>query len=161
MRIPAGSVTHEIASTIDMLPTFAALAGASAPSDRVIDGKDISDLLFAKAGAKSPHDVHYYEIDGVRVGKWKLVVLPNKRVELYDLDADLGERNNLAKQHPGRVAEMKALIDAHAEDLATNRRPAAFVKDPKPLLASVEGLPTLAEYMGLKDLKISEGERKK
>ncbi len=160
-RIPAGSTTREIAATIDMLPTFARLAGAQVPSDRVIDGKDISDLLFAKAGAKSPHEVHFYEIEGVRTGKWKLVVLPRGKTELYDLDADIGEKNDLANHYPARVAEMKALLDAHAKDLARNRRPAAFVKNPKPLIASIEGLPTLAEYLGFKDLKVAQGVRKR
>lgn len=155
-RIPAGSVTHEIAATIDILPTFARLAGAEVPKDRVIDGKDISDLLFAKAGAKSPHGVHFYEIDGVRRNQWKLVRLPKGKIELYDLDADIGEQNDLSKQFPGRVAELKSLLDAHAKVLQEHRRPAAFVENPKPLLTSTEGVPTLVEYLGLSGIDAVE-----
>ena len=156
-RIPAGSVTHEIAATIDMLPTFARLAGGEVPKDRIIDGKDISDLLFAKAGAKSPHEVHFYEIEGVRRGQWKLVRLPKGKLELYDLDADVGERNDLSAQFPDRVAELKALLDAHAQNLDDHRRPAAFVEKPKPLLTSTEGVPTLVEYLGLTGIESTPG----
>ena len=159
-RIPAGSVTHDIAATIDILPTFAHLAGAEAPQDRVIDGKDISDLLFAKAGAKSPHEVHFYEIDGVRRGQWKLVRLPKGKFELYDLDADVGEQNDLSKQFPDRVAELKSLLDAHAQHLQENRRPAAFVKNPKPLLTSTEGVPTLVEYFGRTGIEVTGSGRR-
>jgi len=156
-RIPAGSVTHEIGATIDVLPTFARLAGAEVPKDRVIDGKDISDLLFAKAGAKSPHDVHFYEIEGVRRNQWKLVLLPKGKIELYDLDADIGEQNDLSRQFPDRVAELRSLLDAHAKDLQERRRPAAFVEDPKPLLTSTKGVPTLVEYLGLEEIEVVEG----
>ena len=154
-RIPAGSVTHEIAATIDILPTLARLAGAEVPQDRIIDGKDISDLLFAKAGTESPHEVLFYEIDGVRRNQWKLVRLPKGRFELYDLDADIGERNDLSKKFPDRVAELKSRLDAHAQDLQKHRRPAAFVENPKPLLTSVEGVPTLVEYLGLTGVDVT------
>jgi len=158
-RIPAGSVTHEIGATIDILPTFARLAGAEASKDRVIDGEDISELLLAKPGARSPHGVHFYEIDGVRRGRWKLVRLPKGKMELYDLDVDPGERDNLAVRFPKRVAELKSLLDAHAKDLQERRRPAAFVENPKPLLTSLEGVPTLVEYLGLGKVDVAGGSR--
>ena len=50
-RIPAGSVTHEIAATIDILPTFARLAGGRVPGDRVIDGRNIESLRRVKDDA--------------------------------------------------------------------------------------------------------------
>jgi arylsulfatase A len=155
-QIPAGSETDEIAATIDMLPTFAKLAGAEVPKYRVIDGKDVLPLILGTPGAKSPHDVHFYEIEGVRRGKWKLVVTPKNKLELYDLDTDLGETTDLALKFPERVAELKSLIDAHAEDLQNNRRPAAFVENPKPLLTSGDGVPTLAEYMGRGGIEVVE-----
>jgi arylsulfatase A-like enzyme len=58
--IPAGSVCGELATQMDFLPTFAKLAGGELPKDRKIDGKDISDLMFAKEGAKSPHESCFY-----------------------------------------------------------------------------------------------------
>ena len=50
----------------DLFPTIAKLAGQGMPSDRVIDGKDIGDVLLGKPGAKSPHKTLFYEKDGVR-----------------------------------------------------------------------------------------------
>lgn len=154
-QIPAGSITHEIGATIDIMPTLANLAGAQLPDDRIIDGNDISDLLFGKPGARSPHDLLYYEADGVRQGKWKLVRIKGVD-ELYDLEADLGEETDLSQQNPEKLLELAAILDAHILDLNRNPRPAAFVDNPKPLLTEAESVPTLEEYMGLTDLEVVE-----
>jgi len=73
-RIPAGSVCREPAMNIDFFPTCLALAGLTLPTDRIIDGKDISGLLEGK-GKQSPHEAlfffHHNEIEGVRAGEWK------------------------------------------------------------------------------------------
>jgi len=147
-KIPAGTVTGEIGTTTDILPTIAKLVGAEVPSDRIIDGKDISDILLGKKGAKSPHDTLYYEIDGIRQGKWKFVRYGRggKTQELYNLDDDLSEKNNLAGQFPEKVKDMQAELDKHKQSLKAGSRPAAFVKDPKPILTDASGLPTLFEY---------------
>jgi arylsulfatase A-like enzyme len=75
--VPAGVTCHELAATIDLLPTFAALAGATLPTDRVIDGKDIRPLMTNESGAKSPHGAYFYYwgrgLRAVRSGKWKLI----------------------------------------------------------------------------------------
>ncbi len=150
-KVPAGSVSSEIMTTTDVLPTVAKLTGQSAPTDRIIDGKDVSDILLGKDGAKSPHETLYYENGGIRQGKWKLVhyrVKANRFTELYDLETDLGERDNIADQFPDRVKAMKAALDAHVEEIEKNSRPAAFVENPTPLLSDASGLPTLAEYAG-------------
>jgi len=162
-QIAAGTVNREIVATIDMLPTFAALAGAKLPTDRIIDGHDISSLLL-DPGAKSPHEVLYYEYEGIRRGPWKLVRLGNKshehsgytRLELYNLDDDLGERNNLAGKYPDLAEELNALLDKHVAAVQANRRPAAFVDNPKPLLESTDGVPALTEYLGLPNLTVGQ-----
>ena len=147
--IPSGKVVSEIGCSIDLLPTFAKLTGAKVPSDRVIDGQDISALLMA-SGAKSPHDVLYYEYEGVRKGKWKLVRVKAKSL-LFDLEKDIGETTDLAGQFPDKVKELEALLKAHEAKVASARRPAAFAQKPKPLIAlgATEDVPTLVEYMGL------------
>ena len=62
--------------TIDLLPTIAALAGARAPADRIIDGRDIWPLLANQRKAASPHDALYFywgtELHAIRSGRWKL-----------------------------------------------------------------------------------------
>ncbi len=71
-KIPAGKVCHEVAASIDLLPTLAKLSGGKL-SGRKIDGKDIWSLMAGKPGAKSPHE-HYVLMHGpgtVRSGKWK------------------------------------------------------------------------------------------
>jgi len=124
--IPAGTVCGEIAATIDLLPTFAAVAGAEVPRDRVIDGKDILTLMKGDAGAKSPHDAYYFyrgnALQAIRKGKWKLH-LKGDNSELYDLDADIGESNNVAAVNPGVVARLKAQAEKFNADLMANRRP--------------------------------------
>ncbi|MCK4960588.1 MAG: sulfatase-like hydrolase/transferase, partial [Planctomycetes bacterium] len=131
--IPPGSVCDEIASTIDLLPTLAKLAGTKAPTDRIIDGRDISPLLLAEPGAKSPHKSYFYKETGVRSGKWKLVT-KGKASELYNLEEDLGERNNIASKHPRIVNRLRKLLTEHVAELEKNKRPAAFVQNPKPIL---------------------------
>lgn len=150
--IAAGSQTAEIATTIDMLPTFAKLAGVKVPADRVIDGKDVSSLLL-NPGAKSPHEVLYYEYEGIRRGPWKLVRI-GKKAELYNLDDDLGEKNNIADKRPAMVAELVALLDNHKKSVQSAQRPAAFVENPKPLLESTYGIPALTDYLGFKRLEV-------
>jgi len=139
--------SSEVVRAMDWYPTLASFAGVKVPEDRVIDGRDISPLLFAESGAKSPHEVLFYEVEGVRRGKWKLVQLPKDKSELYNLEADLGETKDLSDQFPDLVNELKSLLEQHAAVLKKNRRPAAFVQDPKPLLPSSAGVPTLREYL--------------
>ena len=59
-KIPAGKSCDELACTMDLLPTFAKLAGTKPPADRIIDGKDIQPLMRGKKDAKSPHEAFYY-----------------------------------------------------------------------------------------------------
>ena len=149
-RIPAGSVTNDMAATIDLLPTLARLAGAEPQADRMIDGVDIRPLLFAEPGAK-PRDSYYFywndHLQAVRKGRWKLhfphdyrsvgegaggrdgkpgpYVQKRTGTELYDLEADVGERHDVAKDHPDIVAQLEKLAEHAREDLGdsgTNRR---------------------------------------
>ena len=148
-KIPAGKVTTEIGTTADLLPTFASLTGAEVPKDRIIDGKDITDLLLCKEGYHSHHDILYYGSEGLRQGKWKLVTIREKgkfTQELYDLDQDIGEKNNLAAKEPERVKAMQALLDTHVAEVKKNSRPAGFAQNPKSILPDPTDIPTLAEY---------------
>ena len=153
-RIKAGSVCTKIGATTDMLPTLAALTGGKVPTDRIIDGKDISSL-FLDAGAQSPHEALYYGFEGVRQGDWKLVTKSNKRnLELYNLKDDLGERNNLAKKHPGKVKSMLALLKAHEKSVLSAVRPAGKAENSVTIIALGDhSLPTLTELRGQTSFK--------
>jgi arylsulfatase A len=155
-QIPAGKTCNEIAATMDLLPTFAHLAGAQPPTDRIIDGKNIWPLISGQPNAGSPHEAfYYYQIDqlqAVRSGKWKLhlPLKPKKRnwgkpvpeapLALYDLENDIAEKNNLAQHHPNVVKYLLALAEKARRDLGDldrkgeNIRPAGWVENPKPLL---------------------------
>jgi len=133
--IPAGKVCSEVASTMDFLVTFAALAGAKVPMDRVIDGKDVRPLMTAQAGAASPYAECGFFYDNrnfkpVRRGKWKYSnVWGDDR--LYDLSTPEQEKKNVAKAHPQIVAELKALAEAKWKEIAEHSRPIGDLKDAK------------------------------
>lgn len=124
--ILAGTKSHEVAATIDLLPTIASLADIGLP-DRVIDGVDLSNHLRNPSAAIEREAFFYYHLQAripvaVRQGYWKY--LPNGSgrhhnpegpPELYHLATDLSEARNVAEKHPERVAAMKALIDALAD----------------------------------------------
>lgn len=128
-HVPAGKTSDAIISTLDVLPTFAALAGASehVPSDRVIDGVNQTQLLLGKEEQGARDGFWYYEGDelqAVRQGPWKLR-LPNlkrlrnwteldrgtQEIELYHLQRDIGESKNVADEHPDVVKRLMAVAD--------------------------------------------------
>lgn len=102
--------------------------------------------------AKSPHELHYYEVDGIRRGPWKLVRV-RRRVELYNLDDDIGEKNNIAAKHPELVAELSKLLAQHAERIAADTRPAAFVENAKPIISEPGDLPRLRDFLGMPNVR--------
>jgi arylsulfatase A-like enzyme len=123
-RIEAGRVTSELVTAMDFYPTLAALCGAELPTDRTIDGRDVSQVWFEK-GARSPHDAFFYyqqdDLDAVRKGRFKLRFWERHRPsheeiaealrngtfelgqlfrrqsvrQLYDLEADPGETTDV------------------------------------------------------------------
>ena len=109
-KVPAGQESAAIFASVDFMPTFAELCGFEIPKDRRIDGIDQTGLLLGKR--KTGRDYCYFNNAGVRKGKWKYLKANahfhgyavekdrEKAEELYDLEADLGERNNLAEKHP-------------------------------------------------------------
>ena len=119
-KVPAGRVSDAIFATIDFMPTFANLCGFKAPDDRRLDGIDQTDLILGQRENGREH--FYYRNAGVRLGKWKYLKPDaffhdyarednrGELDELYNLDADLGETRNLARQYPEKVAELKALM---------------------------------------------------
>ncbi|WOH38200.1 sulfatase [Thalassotalea fonticola] len=120
-----------VVSMLDWFPTFAELSGADLPSDRVIDGNSINSLLAGKEVNKQGLYVYFdstnHHVDAVRQGKWKLKLQKgltlNLNIKMFanmgaythplmliDLSKDPAESENLAEQHPEKVAELKALI---------------------------------------------------
>ena len=164
-RIPAGSVRNTPAMTIDILPTLASLLGAPL-GEKPIDGMDIGPLLFGVEGAESPQAAYYFwygrnNMEAMRSGRWKLHFphgyrsmngnTPGKDgkpglydysvktgIELYDLEADIGESKDLAATRPEvvtRLVEMaEAMRDRLGDDLtdtegSENREPGRIPMD--------------------------------
>ncbi len=148
--VPAGGMTDEIVTAVDILPSLATLVGSNLPSLR-IDGKNALDVLLGKQNARSPHELLFYEDEGLRRGRWKLVLGESGAFELYDLDADIGETTDVAAAHPALVKELRALLADHAAEIAANLRPAAKAETARPLIAEPGSLPKLRERMGIAD----------
>lgn len=119
-KIKPGVISDAIFATIDFMPTFSNICGFDLPKDIHIDGIDQTELLTGKR--KTGRNFFYFDKAGVRKGKWKYLK-PNayfygyavednrkKNDELYNLEIDIGETNNLAKKFPEKVAELKELM---------------------------------------------------
>ncbi len=150
-RIAAGSTCRAVTSAMDFYPTLAALGGADLPSDRIIDGEDIRSLMFSAGQGDSPHEAFFYymsnRLQAVRRGRWKFHVARTlgqaweEIRELYDLEADPGESNDLSEKHPKIVSELEILLQDCREDLGDeatgvrgkNVRPIGRVDHPKML----------------------------
>ncbi len=154
--IPAGKVTDAITASIDVLPSLAKLVGAKMPVDRIIDGKDSLSALLGEQKAQSPHDILYYEIDGIRRGNWKLVRGAKGNFELYNLKNDLAETSNLIEKRPKLAKELQSLLDAHAGELSANTRPPGMLEHSDFLLRVPGSAPRLRDYLGLKDFEAIE-----
>lgn len=130
-HLPEGQVRDQPATSLDWLPTLADLAGVATP-ERRLDGVAITELLRSEA-THTPRAAFHWATGqdswAVREGDWKLLGNPNDTSHvapiteadhrfLVDLSRDLGERENLAAEHPERVRRLEALHEAWAADLA-------------------------------------------
>ncbi len=109
--IEPGRVSDEPLAFWDFLPTACELAGARVPDG--VDGISFAPLL--SGGDNPSHEYLYWQYEGkraLRQGPWK-AVRPgaNRPIELYNLDDDLGETQDLADQHPERVQRFKELME--------------------------------------------------
>ena len=155
-KIPAGQVKDVLVTSMDLLPTLGTYCGYDVPSDRIIDGHDVSAILEGKS-MESPTDVFYYyqkqQLQAVRWGKWKYHLPLEKRIKgphlpdteigearLYNLEEDLSESTNVLLQHPEVVSQMEKLINQVRMDMGDweyegkNQRPAGVIDEPFPRL---------------------------
>ncbi len=126
-KIKAGAETDHISAFWDFLPTACQVAGVKPPDN--IDGISYLPELLGKKQKK--HEFLYWEFferntkQAVRMGKWKAIrAVKTDRIELYNLDEDLGETNDIAEKHPDVVAKIR-------DYLKTARTPNPHWKLPK------------------------------
>jgi arylsulfatase A-like enzyme len=139
-EIPAGTVSNQAFCSVDLLPTFAHLAGAELP-DNPIDGVEVWDIIRSKPDAANSHD--YYPVstgrnfDGVvsADGKWKLH-LPHKyrtlaetgndgqpgrykdahiELSLFDMEKDPYETTNVIDKHPDVAKQLQTFAEQHRQ----------------------------------------------
>jgi arylsulfatase A-like enzyme len=142
-KIKPGTICHNLASTMDVLPTVAGICNAKLPAKK-IDGVNISDLLYGKPGADPRNEfVYYYDrnnLKAIRKGNWKLVFpcvsqtynkpgatgkdgFPGKystdsvQLALYDLNTDPGEDRDIKEQYPQIVKQLTVIADRYRKEI--------------------------------------------
>ncbi len=129
-RIPAG-VSDKIVCTVDLAASCAALAGAELPSDDCLDSFDVHPALLGEKDAQGRDHVVQQDNGrggnyGLRAGNWKLLRHDSKKTknselrlqgrpvaeyQLFDLQSDPGERNNVIDQHVDIARELKDQLE--------------------------------------------------
>jgi arylsulfatase A-like enzyme len=149
-KIPKGLVSDKLFSSIDFLPTFAAITGTKLPLNK-IDGKDALLLWENKPGAEKFDEVLYfyaeYDLQAVRWKNWKLHfpheynsvkvlgkdgkqgigIEKNIELSLFDLSTDPEEETNLVNKHPDIVNKLKEMAKIFDEELKKDARPCGRV----------------------------------
>jgi arylsulfatase A len=144
-KIKPAAVSNEPVTSLDFYPTFLEAANAKKAPGYLLDGKSILSLLTQnKAPQREAFFWHYPSETGkwkprmasaVRKGDYKLLEFYlDKRIELYDLKNDPGEKNNLAAEMPARTKELKQLLDqwrkqVHAEEPVMTEDKISTAKD--------------------------------
>jgi arylsulfatase len=122
-RGSAGKIVSAPSHLIDLMPTIVEVTAAEYPRERAghtvqpLEGESLLPLITG-SGRFERGEPLFWEHEGnraVRDGRWKLVAEENKPWELYDMNIDRGEMNNLAEKHPDRVKQMAAAWQAYAD----------------------------------------------
>lgn len=144
-QVPPNTVCDKTATTMDLLPTLAVLAGD--PIEHDVDGHDIRTLITGAPDAASPYEAFFYyymdQLQAVRSDQWKLFLPLETFVRhphfkkgqsadplLFDVVSDIGCQNNVADQHPQVVARLSRLADRMRQDLGDKSRPGAGQRPP-------------------------------
>lgn len=130
--IKSGVISHELASTLDLLPSFVSMAGGTLPEDRIYDGYDLSKHWVE--GSPSPREEMYYyrgtRLMAVRHREYKAHYITQaaygpdsrkpvtqKTPQLYNLDIDPSERFDIAKQQADVLKTIEELVQEHRNQM--------------------------------------------
>lgn len=138
-RILEGVTNPAFATTMDLFTTFAKLGGAEIPKDRIIDGGDISPMLFENSATREARMFYYFgdELWAVRKGPWKIHVKTTGPASvstwgewpieehdpplLFHVEQDPSEKYNVADKHPDVVRELLELMKGHQRNLVPGK----------------------------------------
>jgi arylsulfatase len=121
-HVQPDSMTDQVGHVIDFMPTCLELAGASYPESyhgndiKPMEGRSLVPVFEGRD--REAHDVLHWAHEGnhaVRMGRWKLVMEKDNPWELYDMEADRTELNDLAVQRPQMLAELRARFEDWAD----------------------------------------------
>lgn len=144
-HVMAGTTCSELATTMDLLPTLALLAGS--PVSHSVDGFDIRPLILGQADAQSPYKAFYYyqmdQLQAVRSGPWKLF-LPLEEFSrhphfpkgggsaplLFNVVQDIASEHDVAAQHPDIVARLSNFAQQARQDLGDKGQTGAGQRAP-------------------------------
>ncbi|MCW1885010.1 sulfatase-like hydrolase/transferase [Luteolibacter flavescens] len=119
--IPAGKVDERPVIQLDLLPTSLAAAGVEIDPAWKLDGVNLLPYLKEGGKTEAPHEALYWRFGqqiAIRKGEWKLVKSAEDGIrygggkasadgaKLYNLTTDIGEKNDLASEHPDKVKEL-------------------------------------------------------
>ena len=125
-RTPEGAVCHEPVISNDVYPTMLGAAGLERPTGHTLDGEDLTPML-ENPDASLDRDALYWHYPyyhhstpagAIRSGQWKLIeFFEDNSLELYNLEEDIGESNNLDRQHPEKADELRSQLAAWRQDV--------------------------------------------
>ncbi|TYK66273.1 sulfatase-like hydrolase/transferase [Colwellia echini] len=153
-KIPKGETFTFPISTLDLYPTFAELAGAEIPKNKKLDGKNITSSLIAGTNPR-PGEMIYavrhrngFSEAAARKDNWKIVNVSGNKWQLFDVEIDSSESNDLSKEYPLVVREMVAEMEMWSW---TNSQPAWFHIHAEGTLWREKAMPRFGETFSLKD----------
>ncbi|OLF10643.1 hypothetical protein BLA60_15840 [Actinophytocola xinjiangensis] len=130
-RIPEGTVSDVPVCLFDLLPTLAALTGGSLPADRPIDGVDVSAVLTGGSVSRPLFFFHWWTLNAVREGPWKLHLDRQPRdptrshgkelPQLFNLELDPAETYDLRHGQPEVVEHLTALAEDFLAEITAQR----------------------------------------
>ncbi|MCX6955681.1 MAG: sulfatase-like hydrolase/transferase [Verrucomicrobia bacterium] len=118
-RIEGGRVDHRPVSSLDVFATALAAAEVPMPADHRYDSVNLLPYLTGE-NSGPPHDRLFWrsgQARAVRIGNWKLVRLPGKQAELYDLARDIGESSDVAWTNPAAQTRLSVALEAWDREL--------------------------------------------
>ena len=169
-KIASGTVSDAIVTSMDFFPTFSKLAGESVSTERIIDGNDISGLMFDESDFVG-NDVFYYyaqnTLEAIRAGDWKLHFRKGDTeiFELYNLRDDVSETVNRFDEKPEVVADLVGKAQEIREDIGDealgidgrNNRPVGRVENAEPLTEYRKDHPYMIAMYDLPDMPTMSG----
>ena len=132
-KIPPGSVSLDVASTLDLFPTILELTRQEAKPDQGLDGESLVDRFVGNT--ESAHEPYFYygrenELFAVRKGPWKLHIQTYSQTGatyfdkamplLFNLDIDPSEKYECSEKEPEVVQELLELIEKHQAEVEAN-----------------------------------------